>query len=220
MAKKLTARQRAAHKRASYIKAEYYKNVDAIRYLERFGVTKNIKIPNKITKKSLTAIRRIYKETRANVKTYEGTSDYVDITTGEVFTKLPTKAQAVKEYRQEQKQQAEQFNPDEQFIGELKDKIMMLKPLRDSDKTDYNYNKNVIPKQEKVKQDFVNAIDNAIKQYGLDIVAQALANNDFMQRVGSMEEKYTYEIIEDITDGDDGLISLMDASAEAALSVL
>lgn len=220
MAKKLTARQRAAHKRASYIKAEYYKNVDAIRYLERFGVTKNIKIPNKITKKSLTAIRRIYKETRANVKTYGGTSDYVDITTGEVFTKLPTKAQAVKEYRQEQKQQAEQFNPDEQFIGELKDKILMLKPLRDSDKTDYNYNKNVIPKQEKVKQDFVNAIDNAIKQYGLGIVAQVLANDDYMQRVGSMEDKYTYEIIEDITDGDDGLISLMDASAEAALSVL
>ena len=220
MAKKLTARQRAAHKRASYVRAEYYKNVDAIRYLERFGVTKNIKIPNRITKKSLESIRRIYKETRASVKTYEGTPDYVDLSTGEVFTKLPTKAQAVKEYRQEQKQKPEPFNPDEQAINELKDKILMLKPLRDSDKTDYNYNKNVLPKQEKVKQDFINAIDDAIKQYGVEIVAGVLSDNDYMQRVGSMEDKYTYEIIEDITDGDDGLISLMGASAEAALATI
>jgi hypothetical protein len=38
-----------------------------------------------------------------------------------------------------------------------------------------------------------------------------------MQRIGNLEEKYTYEIIEDITDGDEGLMVLMDASVDEAL---
>ena len=38
-----------------------------------------------------------------------------------------------------------------------------------------------------------------------------------MQKIGNLEEKYTYQIIEDMTDGDDGLLVLMDASVNAAL---
>lgn len=217
MAKKLTARQRKARKRAAYIKAEYYKNIDAIRYLERFGVTKDIKIPKKITKKSLEAIRRIYKEVRSNVKQYD-MFGYVDLTTGEIFKKLPTKAEMVKEYRTEQVPVA--FNPDQQYIDELKEKIETLTPLRDSTKTRRNYEKNVVPKLEKAKDDFGNAIDEAISHYGLSIVANSLAKNKYMQRVANLEEKYAYQVIGEITEGDDSLINLISTSAEDALDTV
>ena len=35
--KKLTSKQRKARKRAAYIRAEYYKNYDALDYLRSFG---------------------------------------------------------------------------------------------------------------------------------------------------------------------------------------
>lgn len=219
MAKKLTSRQRAARKKAAYVKAEYYKNVDAIRYLERFGVTKDIKIPQKITKASLKSIRRIYKEMRAGIKPYEGTNDYVDLTTGEVLEKLPTKAQAVKTYRQEQKEQAESFNPDEQYIEYLKDKIDTIQPKEDNSKTQRNYDKNVKPKLQKAEEDFKTAIDNAIANYGVEIVANALADNNYMRRIENLDGKYAYEIIEDISDDGD-LTILMNESAQAALSTI
>lgn len=223
MAKKLTARQRAAHKRASYIRAEYYKNVDAIRYLEKIGaqIPKEIKTPNRITKKSLTAIRRIYKETRSTIIKYEDA--YVNTQTGDAIPlkRLPTKEEMVKYQRHPNETPDDVYiDFDMQSIDELKDKIDMLQPLRDSTKTDKNFNKNVLPKLEKTKRDFKNAIDDAIKQYGVSIVADALAKNEYMKRVGNMEDKYTYEIVEEVSDSDDGLITLMYTSAEAALSAL
>ena len=219
MAKKLTARQRAARKKAAYVKTEYYKNVDAIRYLERFGVTKDLKIPQKITKASLKSIRRIYKEMRAGIKPYEGTKDYVDTTTGEVIEKLPTKAQAVKIYRQEQREQAESFNPDQQYIDEIKNKISTISPKYDKSKTAKNYNKNVQPKLQTAEQQFISSIDAAISQYGLDIVANALAKNDYMRRIENLDEKYAHEIIEDISDDGD-LAVLMNESAQTALRAI
>ena len=219
MAKKLTARQRAARKKAAYVKTEYYKNVDAIRYLDRFGVTKDLKIPQKITKASLKSIRRIYKEMRAGIKPYEGTKDYVDTTTGEVIEKLPTKAQAVKIYRQEQREQAESFNPDQQYIDEIKNKISTISPKYDKSKTAKNYNKNVQPKLQTAEQQFISSIDAAISQYGLDIVANALAKNDYMRRIENLDEKYAHEIIEDISDDGD-LAVLMNESAQTALRAI
>ena len=123
----------------------------------------------------------------------------------------------IKEYRAEERGEYERFDPDAQYIEELKDKIRNLTPLRDSDKTQKNYEKNVIPKQQKVKEDFLTAIDNAIDKYGKAIVADALAKNAYMQRVGNLEEKYTYEIIDDVSEGDGNLIDLLVTSAEAAL---
>ena len=216
MAKKLTARQRKAHKVASYVKREYKKNVDALRFLQRFGIDMPIiKEPKKITKISLKTIRKIYEQTRRKIKKYE--QEFVDVTTGEIFEKLPTKKEAVKIYREEQEQGFVPFNPDEQYIQEIKDKIQMLTPLRDSDKSENNYQKNVVPKQNQVKANFLQAIDDAIAKYGTQKVAETLAQNQYMQRIGNMEEKYTFEIVEDITDGDDGLMVLMDASVDAAL---
>lgn len=231
--KKLTARQRKARKRAAYIRAEYYKNFDALEYLRNFTKVKDIKIPNKITKKSLESIRRIYKETKANVATLDGY--YVDVSTGEIMTKLPTKAEMVKEVRNERTQQYRQyraepeeapptFDPDAEYIEELKRKIQdlntareqiaTLQPLRDSDKTEKNYTKNVVPKFESAQQRLIDAIDSAIAEYGISDVAWSLASNSFIQRIANLEEKYTHEIVESI---DDDIIPLIEESVSVAL---
>lgn len=215
--KKLTAKQKAARKRASYYKSEYKKNVEAIYYLQRFGVDMPIiKEPKKITKTSLKAIRKIYQQTRSKIEKYDKYG-YVDMTTGEAFTAIPTKEQAVKTFREEQKGNVKTFDPIGDYIQEVKDRVQNLTPLRDSDKTENNYEKNVLPKQNQVKANFLTAIDNAIAKYGEEKVAETLAKNQYMQKIANLEEKYTYEIVEEMTDGDDGLMVLMDASVDAAL---
>lgn len=227
MAKKLTARQRKARKQAAYVKAEYYKNVDAIKYLERYGVTKDIKIPNKITKKSLQSIRRIYKEMRASVEKISERGEYVavkGITQGEVVTKLPTKSQAAKEYREEVKgiQQGiyKPFDADEGYIEELKQKIDMLNPVQSTTQTDLYYNKKVTRQLAGAKKRLLDEIDNAIKKYGMDIVAHALEDNDYMQKIDEYEMRYTYEVI-DATGGyannDTTLLDAIDASVQDTL---
>ena len=214
--RKLTAKQRKARKRASYYKSEYKKNVEAIQFLQRFGIDMPIiKEPKKITKASLSTVRKIYEQTKRKIDKYD--NEYVDITTGEVYTKLPTKAEAVKIIKEEKEQGYTPFDPYEQYIEDLKTKIEMLSPLRDSDKTEKNYQKNVVPKQENIKKNFLQAIDEAIAKYGQEKVAETLAQNQYMQKIGNLEEKYTYQIVEDMTDGDDGLLVLMDASVDAAL---
>lgn len=214
--RKLTAKQRKARKRASYYKSQYKKNVEAIQFLQRFGIDMPIiKEPKKITKSSLSAVRKIYEQTKRKIDKYD--NDYVDITTGEIYAKLPTKAEAVKIVKEEKEQGYIPFDPYEQYIEDLKAKIEMLSPLRDSDKTEKNYQKNVVPKQENIKKNFLQAIDDAIAKYGQEKVAETLAQNQYMQKIGNLDEKYTYQIVEDMTDGDDGLLVLMDASVDAAL---
>ena len=214
--RKLTAKQKKARKRASYYKSEYKKNVEAIQFLQRFGIDMPIiKEPKKITKSSLNAVRKIYEQTKRKIDKYD--NDYVDITTGEVYAKLPTKAEAVKIVKEEKEQGYIPFDPYEQYIEDLKTKIEMLSPLRDSDKTEKNYQKNVVPKQENIKKNFLQAIDDAIAKYGQEQVAETLAKNQYMQKIGNLDEKYTYQIVEDMTDGDEGLLTLMDTSVDAAL---
>lgn len=230
MAKKLTARQRKARKHAAYVKAEYYKNVDAIRYLERYGVTKDIKIPNKITKKSLQSIRRIYKEVRASVEQISERGEYLavkGITQGEVITKLPTKAQAAKEYREEvkgiQEGKYQPFDADEGYIDELKQKIDMLNPVKSTTQSDKYYNKKVTRQLADAKKRLLDEIDKAVQNYGTNIVAHALEDSEYMQKIDEYEMRYTYEII-DATGGyannDTTLLDVIDASAKEALTSL
>ena len=222
MAKKLSARQIKARKTASYVRREYQRNVEAIKYLERFGVTMpKINTPKKITKTSLKAIRKLYKQTRSKLQPYYH-GEYVNLETGEIITKLPTKKEAARQYREEQQESyiPYTFNPDEQYIQDIKSKVNALTPLRDSDKSEKNYQKNVVPKQQEIKATFIQAIDDAIAQYGVERVAQTLAQNQYVQKIGNLEEKYTYQIMEEIEDGDSELINLMDASVDEALQEL
>lgn len=234
--KKLTAKQRKAHKRASYVRSEYYKTYDALDYLRDFTKVKDIKIPSKITMKSLKAIRKIYKEAKASITKYEG--EYVNRTTGEIFEKIPTKKEMVKAVRSEPTQQYRQyraepqkspatFDPDEQYLQDLKYEIEQLNtsrqeiedltPLRDSAKTQQNYDKNVAPRFEKAQTKLLDAIDEAIANFGAQQVAHILANNTFVERIENLKQKYTYEIEEAI---ESSILPLIEESVNTALEEL
>jgi hypothetical protein len=234
--KKLTAKQRKAHKRASYVRSEYFKTYDALDYLRDFTKVKDIKIPNKITMKSLKAIRKIYKEAKASISKYEG--EYVNRTTGEIFEKIPTKKEMVKAVRSEPTQQYRQyraepqeapqtFDPDEQYLQDLKYEIEQLNtsrqeiegltPLRDSAKTQANYDKNVAPRFEKAQTKLLDAIDEAIANFGAQQVAHILANNTFVERIENLKQKYTYEIEEAI---ESSILPLIEESVNTALEEL
>lgn len=220
MAKKLTARQKKARKRASYYKSEYKKTVEAIRFIQRFGTDMDmpiIKEPKKITKTSLKTIREIYKKTRRQVERTFSDYEFVDEYTGEVYQKLPTKEEAAKAYREEQQWGATPFDPYDNYFTELKERIDSITPRRDSDKTEENYQRNVVPIQDKIKTNFKQAIDDAIAKYGEERIANRLAGNQYMQRIANLDEKYTYEIVEDISNGD--LFTLFDASVSDALTL-
>lgn len=234
--KKLTAKQRKAHKRASYVRSEYFKTYDALDYLRDFTKVKDIKIPSKITMKSLKAIRKIYKETKASIDKYEG--EYVNRTTGEILEKIPTKKEMVRAIRSEPTQQYRQyraepqeapatFDPDEQYLQDLKyeieqlntsrQEIESLTPLRDSAKTQENYDKNVAPRFEKAQTKLLDAIDEAIANFGAQQVAHILANNTFVERIENLKQKYTYEIEEAI---ESSILPLIEESVNTALEEL
>lgn len=232
--KKLTKAQQKARAHSRYVRAEYYKNFDAIAYLKDFTKVPDIRIPNKITSKSLTKIRKIYNEVKKQIKQLDG--GYLNLETGELLDSLPTKKQMVKEVRQEQpyrQYRAEpeeppiSFDPDQQYLDELRAKIQSLEstreqvntlmPLRDSDKTESNYEKNVLPKFTQAQNRLLAKIDYAIAKLGLEGAAQALAGNAFVAKIESIEEKYTHEIIESI---DDDILPFIDASVEAALDAI
>lgn len=231
MAKKLTTKQRKARKHAAYVRAEYYKNVDAIRFLERFGVTANVKIPKKITKKSLQGIRKIYKETRSNVLSLAAEhGEYVALTglaAGEIFTKLPTKEAAAKEYKAELELystgEVKPFNADEGYIDELKQKIEMLEPMKSTTESKKYYEDKVKPKLSDAKQRIIDSIDEAIKKYGSDIVSHALEDSHYMQKIDELEMKYTYELIEQTggySTNDTTLLDLIVTTADEALKTI
>lgn len=234
--KKLTAKQRKAHKRASYVRSEYFKTYDALDYLRDFTKVKKIDIPSKITMKSLKAIRRIYKETRAHIDKYEG--EYVNRTTGEIFEKIPTKKEMAKAVRSEPTQQYRQyraepqeappsFDPDEQYLKDLKieieqlwtsrEQVVELTPLRDSAKSQKNYDKNVAPRFEKAQTKLLDAIDDAIKNFGAQQVAHVLATNTFVERIENLKQKYTYEIEDAI---ESSILPLIEESVNTALEEL
>ena len=234
--RKQTAAQRKAKQRAAYYRREYFETRDALEFMKTLTGSK-IKmpsIPSKITKTSLKSIRKLYTESRRKMKTLEY-GGYVDVTTGEFFSKLPTKKEMVKEVRSEptqsyRKYQAESepapptFDPDAEYIEDLKAKIMMLEstrdlaarlePQRDAGKTEDNYQKNVLPKFTEAQQRLLGSIDYAISKLGIKEAAQVLATDTFLQKIENLEEKYTYEIVESI---DDDIIPLMEASVNEAL---
>lgn len=232
--KRLTKAQKKARAHARYVRAEYYKNFDAISYLRDFTKIEDIRIPNKITSKSLTKIRKIYAEAKKQIQKLE--AGYLNLETGELLESLPTKREMVREVRAEQpyrtsRAESEEppadFDPDQDYIEDLRKKITELysnreridnlMPLRDSNKTDNNYDKNVLPKFTEAQNRLLAKIDFAIKKLGVAEAAQALADNAFVQKIENIEEKYTYEIIESI---DDDFIPFIDASVEAALDAI
>lgn len=232
--KRLTKAQRKARAHARYVRAEYYKNFDAIAYLRDFIKIPELKIPNKITTASLKKIRSIYDEAKRNIQQLDG--GYLNLETGELIESLPTKRQMVKEVRQEQsyrqyraepEEAPDDFNPDEQYLEELRkritemystrEQINNLMPLRDSNKTQANYEKNVLTKFTQAQTRLLAKFDYAVTKLGASEAARILASDAFIQKIENLEEKYTYEIMDSI---DDDINPFIDASVEAALDAI
>lgn len=232
--KRLTKAQRKARAHARYVRAEYYKNFDAIAYLRDFIKIPELKIPNKITTASLKKIRSIYNEAKRNIQQLDG--GYLNLETGELIESLPTKRQMVKEVRQEQpyrqyraepEEAPDYFNPYEQYLEELRrritemystrEQIDNLMPLRDSNKTQANYEKNVLTKFTQAQTRLLAKFDYAVTKLGASEAASILASDAFIQKIENLEEKYTYEIIDSI---DDDINPFIDASVEAALDAI
>jgi hypothetical protein len=180
--------------------------------------------------KSLKAIRRIYKETKANIKTFDGV--YVDRSTGEIFEKLPTKKEMIKQVRAEKTQAYRQyraepetpppnFDPAQAAIDEIIQKIRDIDYLESmvgfNKKTEKTFNKGDKPKFDKAKQDWETAIDNAIKKYGTERTAQALAADPNIQKIDELSMKYAYETTMEI---EDSILPWFEASVQSALNSL
>ena len=216
--RKLSAAQRKARKHAAYIRSEYYKNFDALQYLKDFTKIKDVKIPNKITKRSLESIRRIYKEARKAIQKVDGY--FLDKTTGELKEKLPTKEEMVKEVRQEPTQQYRQnraepkedttFDPDMQYIDSVRDAIDAMIPRDAEDPKKAS----TVRKFEEARLRLYGTLDFALQKTDVSSLAQALASNDYVQRVMGVDNQYAYEIEEAI---DNDLIPLLEASMNNAL---
>lgn len=213
MARKLSSKQRKARKRASYIRSEYYKNFDAIDYLRNFGKVKDIKIPNKITKASLNAIRKAYKEARANLPKTDGY--YVNASTGEYMTKLPTKEEMAKEvraellqayrrYRARPEEPPLDFDPNEDYIDDMISKIRnmgyaeLTVGLRNKKKT--TFEKSTLPKLEAAKEAWATMIEEATEKLATLKTAELLASSPHIQRIEELQMKYAHEITEEINE--------------------
>ena len=221
MARKLTAKQRKARQRASYYKREYKKTIEATKYLQRFGIKiEEMTEPTKITKTSLNKARRIYTESRRKATKIFG--GYLDVSTGKLLEKLPTKEEAYRQYRIEQEIPTKpiDFNPYNDTIEELKSVITTFEPKAEPIKTDRNYNKNVLPKLQQAKDKVLDSIDKAVAKYGEKAVAEVLSQNTYVQRIQEMETWYAYKVIEELGKSDFDIVSLVGASVDNALQEL
>lgn len=215
--KRLTAKQRKQHKRASYIRTEYYKTFDAISYMMEYGGSDagkiKLNIPSKITKRSLDSIRKKYKELRTKLDK----KNYV----------LPTKKEMVKwvrneptqEYRRSRAQAGTRtappsFDPNTDYLDDLRGALEELKPLKPQGNSDKFYTEKLLPKFEEAKLRILGTIDYARVKLGDTETAEILAANQFIGRIENLQEKYTHEMMESI---DDDLIPLIESAVGEAL---
>lgn len=229
--RKLSARQKAARKHKSYLRAEYYKNYDALEYLRNFMYVKDVLIPQEITEASVRYIRKIYKEARANLKQYNETG-YVDIVYGKHMTKAPTLTEMARQARAKDPEKTwrkkrpkkspptpdgqpigEPFNPDQEYIDDFKTRLRTITPKVDK-------SKNREAKVTAAKDAWLDAIDNAIKKYGAQQVAQTLAQDNYIQRLENIPEQYAYELIDDAYDYAEEMDELVNSSVTEALTAL
>ena len=223
--KKLTVSQKKANRRKAYTRREYYKNIDAIDYMRDFVNVEEIKIPKKITKSSLKKVQKIYREAKKIVQEeIKEVGAAFSKVTGEIIESVKSKKEIVKEirtqepYRQSRatpKRAPKDFNPDEDYIAEIRSLIDEISPMRETMHSNKYYEEKLLPKFNEAKNRILGSIDYARMKAGEAETAAILAANQFVQRVANLQEKYTYEIIESI---DDDLIPLIESSIGEALN--
>ena len=211
--KKLTPAQRAAAKQRQYVRSQYNLTIDALDYLNMMGANINYKLVSKPTKASLNKIRRIYNQATKKLKQ----KSWV----------LPTKkemAHAVREeqpYRKsrgqiasEQPSAPTQFSPAEDYISALMDTINEIKIKYSPDTTQHGkyYNDQRL---EGAQQRLLDSLAYGRTKLGDEGLADALAANDYISRIEQLENRYAFQVEQDI---DDDLIPLMRTAVEDALA--
>ena len=154
---------------------------------------------------------------------------FADTIAGERYEKLPTKkemikmvraekTQAYRQYRAEPETPPPNFDPAQDAIDEIIQKIRDIDYLERTvgfnKKSEKTFNKGDKPKFDKAKQDWETAIENAIKKYGTERTAQALVGNPDIERINEMSLRYAYETTIDINDN---ILPWFEASVESAL---
>lgn len=208
--KRLTKAQQKARAHARYVRAEYYKNFDAIAYMGNHPLAKDLTIPNKITMSSLKKIRKIYAEIKKQLQAK-----------GE---KLPSKKEMAKAVREEPTQEyrqyraepedSEDFNPDIDYLHAVRQEIISLTPRyprTDSEKKKQYDQQRV----EEAKNRLLATLDYVEYKTDPTMIAEILAADKFVDRVFSINNFYAWEMVDEI---DDNLIPLLQAAMDNALN--
>lgn len=185
MARRKTARQKRATRKKAYYKREFLKNVAALAAMEDLGVkAPNIKIPKNITKASLKRIRKEYTKAKKKAK--------------DKNIKLPTKEELAKSVMEDPLQEYKYkrsggFDPGMQYLESLIStlEMQMPQPRRKMSEDTYwkIYDESYAPAVERAKQ----KIEAAALKVGAYELSQALASNEYMQKVEQIPLYYIDE---------------------------
>lgn len=196
--KKLTPAQRAAAKQRQYVRSQYNLSIDALDYLNMMGADIKFKLVSKPTKASLNKIRRIYNQETKKLKQRNWS--------------LPTKKEMARATREEQpyrKSRAKrayesptpttQFHPETDYIEDLIEAVSNLESKMPSNATqrrkEYDNGK-----LQEAKNRLFDKLAFARQKTGDEILADKLAQSDYITRIESLTLKYAYEIVDAIDD--------------------
>ena len=194
----MTAAQRKAAKHRQYVRSQYNLTIDALDYLNQMGAEIKYNIVSKPTKASLSKIRRIYNEATKSLKK----RNWV----------LPTKKEMAATVREEQpyrKSRAKrayqsttpttQFHPETDYIQDLIEAVSTLESKMPSNATPRRKEYDTEKLQE-AKNRLFDRLAFARQKTGDEILADKLAQSDYITRIESLTLKYSYEIVDAIDD--------------------
>jgi hypothetical protein len=210
--KKLTPAQRAASKQRQYVRSQYNLTIDALDYLNMMGANIKFKLVSKPTKASLNKIRRIYNQETKKLRQRNWS--------------LPTKKELARAAREEQpyrKSRAKrayesptpttEFHPETDYLQDLIEAVSNLESKMPSNATqrrkEYDNGK-----LQEAKNRLFDRLAFARQKTGDEVLADKLAQSEYVSRIESLSLKYSYEIVDAI---DDELIPALEQAMWDAL---
>lgn len=210
--KKMTAAQRKAAKKRQYVRSQYNLTIDALDYLNQMGAEIKFKLVSKPTQASLKKVRKIYNEATKSLKK----RNWV----------LPTKKEMAATVREEQpyrksraKRASEtpapttQFHPETDYIEDLIETVSKLESKMPTDATPRRKEYDT-EKLQDAKNRLFDKLAFARQKTGDEVLADKLAQSEYISRIESLSLKYSYEIVDAI---DDELIPALEQAMWDAL---
>lgn len=208
--KKLTKAQRKARAHARYVRAEYYKNFDALSYMGNHPLIKDLTIPNKITMTQVKKIRKIYNIVRKELEA-AGMVFATKVEMAKAIREEPT--QQYRQYRAEPEEDTSYFNPDIDYLHAIRQEIESLTPrlVRTDSEKKRQYDQDRV---DEAKQRLLGTLDYVTYKTDPTMIAEILAADKFVDRVFSINNFYAWEMVDEI---DDNLIPLLQAAMDNVL---